>query len=1108
MGEYERLYKQLNPEQKKAVDTIDGPLLVIAGPGTGKTQLLSARVANILKKTDTLPQNILCLTFTENGATNMRERLSSFIGQAAYDVNISTYHAFGGDIIRRFSQYFIEDNAQEPADNLKKHQIVENIVAKLSYSDPLKQTRHHLKDLLATISEMKRALLTPAKLRSITSENEVFMETINPQLASIFSGLSRMPGKLSQARTYFEQTLKALAAVEPKKPASSTYGSLAGAARLSLELALIEADAAESTKPLTAWKNDWLIKDAGNNFVINATLENRRLASLASVLEAYEQALKRDGLYDFDDMILRALRAIKDNDELRYTLQEQYQYILLDEYQDTNRAQAELVYLLTNNPVNEGRPNVMAVGDDDQAIYAFQGAQYSNMLDFFKNYKSTQLVSLKENYRSGADILTLGSNVASQINERLMHELPGTTKQLVAANHKLGPTHIERRDFKSSVAEYDWVARKIAELLKQGVEPSDIAVLTPKHKPLENFVPYARALDIPLKYEKRENILEAPVISELLSMCRLVLALSQDEKRADSLWPEVLSSPWFAVPVSTIWQLSWHVADKNRRDQSTSWTHQLLEHTDPNLRGIALLFAGLSQLVGTTSCEQLLDYLIGETSFDTKEADGEVKSPLKDYFVARGDGEMLDAFGNLTVLRSALRDSQRASDKMLRLGDLLELVDAYLAADEPLLNTNPYTEAASSVQLMTAYKAKGLEFGYVFLLGCNDEQWGNSGRDNSNKLTLPANLAPTRHSGGTEDERLRLLFVAVTRARTHLYLIANTSTFSGKSTTRLKFFDEREDEHGSLIAHSLPANSSRVLSDDHDSPTLETMQVDWRSPHFEINKVPLKALLAPRLAHYQLSPTHLNEFSDLIYCGPQAFFLKTLLKFPSASSAEAQFGNAVHETLEWVQYRIDADGKMPELNQTLRQFESELNAKKLPENDHELLLERGRDALEVYLKNRGDIFKTGDKAEINFRNEGVFIGEAHMAGKIDRLEIDPKTKSITVVDYKTGRPYERWKADAKLHKYRQQLICYKLLVEGSHSFAGYKVVGGRLEFIESDENGQLRQLNLTYDETEVERTKQLIESVWKHIQALDFPDISGYSADMKGIRAFEDFLLQ
>jgi DNA helicase-2/ATP-dependent DNA helicase PcrA len=118
------------------------------------------------------------------------------------------------------------------------------------------------------------------------------------------------------------------------------------------------------------------------------------------VLEQYQSALEEQGLYDFDDMIIRSIKALEEHDDLRYTLQEKYLYVLLDEFQDTNAAQLKLIELLTENPVNEGRPNVMAVGDDDQAIYAFQGAQYSNMLDFYTMYRDVLVVNLTKNYRS------------------------------------------------------------------------------------------------------------------------------------------------------------------------------------------------------------------------------------------------------------------------------------------------------------------------------------------------------------------------------------------------------------------------------------------------------------------------------------------------------------------------------------------------------------------------------------------------------------------------------------------------------------------------------------------------------------------------------------
>ena len=179
MDTFSDIYTRLNAAQKQAVDTIEGPVLIIAGPGTGKTQLLSARVAQILRQTDTLPQNILCLTFTESGAQNMRDRLSRFIGKSAYDVQIGTYHAFGGDLIHRYPEYFTDARLENPVDELGKRQILSTIVDNLAYSNPLKQTRHHLGDLMATISEVKRGLLTSDGLREIATSNLQAIEQTN-----------------------------------------------------------------------------------------------------------------------------------------------------------------------------------------------------------------------------------------------------------------------------------------------------------------------------------------------------------------------------------------------------------------------------------------------------------------------------------------------------------------------------------------------------------------------------------------------------------------------------------------------------------------------------------------------------------------------------------------------------------------------------------------------------------------------------------------------------------------------------------------------------------------------------------------------------------------
>lgn len=1116
MGAYEDALRGLNSVQREAVTTIEGPVLVIAGPGTGKTQLLSVRVARILQKTDTPPQNILCLTFTESGAQNMRERLTRFIGQGAYDVAISTYHAFGGDLIRRFPEVFAETRLQSPADELAKRQILREIIEDLSYKNPLKQVQHHLGDLVGTISEIKRALLSAEDLRAIASENNTFLVFANSEVQTIFAGVSKLPNTAKKALPLFEQLHESLSKLVPERPVHPRFGSLAQLATDQLRVALLQAQESNSSKPLTSWKGNWLEKNADNQFILGGILKNRRIEALANVFEQYQETLATNGWYDFDDMILRSIEALENNPDLRYSLQEQYLYILLDEFQDTNAAQLRLVQLLSDNPVNEGRPNVLAVGDDDQAIYAFQGAQYSNMLDFYHMYRDVKVVNLIENYRSTADILMTAHNISMQIESSLEKHFKEMSKRLVAANSQLPTATLERREFLSDVAQYDWIAKQIKVLIDSGTRPSHIAVLAPKHKQLEPLVPYLSELAVPMRYEKRENILESPVVKQLITMSKLVIALhAHDQGTANALWPEVLSFDFWNIPVSELWQVSWQINDAPREDNLT-WSKALLASDKPYFRMPALLLLSLAGKIEMETCEQMLDYLIGTDAVSSMEiADTQLRSPLRAFYagteIQRTNPELFySTISHLTVLRSKLRDYEATNDGALTLQHLITFVEMYEAAEERILNTSPYNQQADAVQLMTVFKAKGLEFEHVFLPSVHDDIWGTSSKGNTNKLTLPNNLAPIRHAGATDDERLRILFVAITRAKFGLYMTSFTKTYSGQQTKRLKFLNEQEQDDGTFRTLILPEPAQMVIPTDNEAPTLDSLELSWRQRHINgITNAKLKDLLHERLERYQLSPTHLTTFVDMEYAGPEAFFFAILLRFPKAPTANSQFGDAIHETLEWVQRKTTDEGKVPPITGVTTYFSTIMRQRKLTPRQMELEIERGEKALVSYLAKRSSIFKPTDKAEHNFRNEGVFVGDIHMAGKVDRMEIDHKNKTITVVDYKTGRGYAKWKpSNPKLHRYELQLYCYKLLIEGSHTFKHYKVTKGRIEFVEPDENGDIYHPELTFDDTRIEYVRQLLQAMWRCVQYLEFPDVSDYPTTLAGITRFEADLLE
>ena len=1102
MDNFAEVYKGLNTAQKKAVDTIDGPVLVVAGPGTGKTQLLSARVAQILRKTDTLPQNILCLTFTENGALNMRERLNRFIGSDAYDVSIGTYHAFGSELIRRYPEYFTETRLERPIDELGKRQVLSDIIDSLPYSDPLKQTRHHLGDLISTVSEVKRGLLGPDDLRQLAHSNLEAIKKCSPAIGEALAPFAkRMTTKLSAAEPAFLTILDVLntAKISPVKP---PFKSLSLLAAEQLNRALEMAVEAGKTKPLTEWKNNWLSKDDANNYVLAGKLEADRIVSLATVLERYEASLATQGLYDFDDMILRTIRALETKNDLRYTLQEQYQFVLLDEFQDTNKAQLKLVELLTDNPVHEGRPNVLAVGDDDQAIYAFQGAQYSNMLDFFTMYRNVTVINLSENYRSTTPILQTSRHIAEQIADSLVSSLPQLDKRLIAAgNNTTAPTDLAHTEYTSDVAERAGVATRIAKLVEGGTAPSEIVVLAPKHKYLEPLVPYLQDHGLAVSYEHRENILQAPAIRQLLTMSRLTLALhDRDIKLADSLWPEVLSYEFWGHSVADIWNLSWQATDEHE-----PWTKLLLN--DGGFRPCALLFAALATQISTEPLEVMLDRLIGTETVLTGDATTPViRSPYREFYAGeKADAdELYRVVTELAVLRARLREHQEHRGEQLTLVDLLNFVTQYEAADQQLINTSPYHQADDSVQLMTIYKAKGLEFAHVFILHAQDNVWGSSASDMGNKLTLPANLAPIRHAGTSEDERLRALFVACSRARTGLHLTSHRATYAGKKTTRLKYLKEVELDEGIVMSEVIPVPYNTVQEDDHQAPALSAIEHDWRTRHLNPN-AELKALLHERLQHFRLSPTHLTQFIDLEHAGPHVFLLETLLRFPYTPSLDIQFGNAMHGVLEWVQQQANISGKLPSDKETLDRFSDFLTRQQLFGEQFALQEARGHEALKQFLHSPAFTFTKGNKPEYSFRQEGVVVGDAHLNGKIDLLEINQADKSITIVDYKTGSAAS---SPAKIHRYELQLYCYKLLLAGSHTFANYTVNSGKLVFVEPDMNGgKVVVRTVPFKDAELERVRKLITVIWRHIQTLDLPDISHYASTLTAIRQFEQDLL-
>lgn len=1125
---FEERYKNLNAQQKKAVDTIEGPLMVVAGPGSGKTEILSLRVANILSKTDVRPSNILCLTFTDLASINMRKRLVPLLGVDAYRVAIHTFHSFCVETIDRFPEYFYQGATFVAADELVQIQMLEEIFNNLPYDNPLKTVRPeegfvYLKDVKFSIGNLKKAGITPAEFAQILDHNEETFALINPLFDEVFAPrvskeiISKVEELVVKLK---EKNVKQL----QKKPFPVKHlQSFLQSTIDSLELLLERAgDAEKPTSLFSEWKADHLEKssagDTEGKMIFKETNRIEKMRALATVYTSYKELMWNRGYYDFDDMILDVMSALEKNETLRYQIQEQFQYVLVDEFQDTNDGQMRLLRSITDAPVNEGRPNIMVVGDDDQAIYKFQGAEISNILNFSKLYKDPTLVTMAQNYRSTQTILDLAQHVIRKGSQRLETILPNMEKTLTAHNKKLSEGKIIHKKLSSREEEYHFVAQEIKRLIDSGIEPSDIAVISRKHELLESIVPHLHKAGVPIRYERQQDVLHEPHIHQIIQIARFASSYARkDVQEADDLLPEILSYPFWGLQRIDIWNVS-----VSAKSDGGLWLSVMQKSENPRVREVAEFLLDLSIRSLSEPLEYIVDRIIGahiktlDTADGIEDADegaGDpfgrldeetvLHSPFKKFYFSKErfdkqKGKYLTFLSSLRVFMYALREYKKG--EILSINDLVSYVDTHEKNGLLVTDNSPYVSALSAVSLLSAHKAKGLEFTAVFVLACQDSVWMSRGH--GSKLPMPINL-PIAPAGDGFDDKLRLFFVALTRAKELLYITASTSGDDGGDELALQFIADVTPEMFSSdtddVSMSVP-NITDILTD------------SWRTYHRPPTTIDESVLLSTLVENYQMSVTHLNNFLDITNGGPQNFLETNLLRFPQAKTAYGAYGTAIHSAIERLYYELRGEGKVPTLEKVLEYFKEALRKERLGVREYSEQEERGVKSLTAFYKAKKDTFKSDHKIEVNFKAQGVVVEDAYLTGKIDKIEQledgewcvhDFKTGGV-VYDWKGSTPYEK----VKLYKFKQQIIFYKLLVENARDYAGKNTVHrGVIEFVEPDVAGHNIDLPITIDAADVERTKKLIAIVYKKIISLDFPDITKYHPTVKGIVEFEDDLL-
>lgn len=964
--------------------------MVIAGPGTGKTQMLTLRIANILLTTQAEPENILALTYTEAGVSAMKQRLASIIGPTGYRVGVYTFHGFANQVITHYPHYFPELAGFEHASELEQLEMVEEIVSSLPLRviKPIAQPTLHVKQALGAIGKLKKENISP----------QVFAQILENQ----------------------EQTIM------HSEDLTHTKGAHKGKI-----------------------KGKW-IKE------LDSIKRNRELGD---VYEAYENMLAARKCFDYEDMLLKLVAKLESNDAFLLELQEHYQYILLDEHQDTNAAQNKIVSLLASFHPN---PNLFVVGDEKQAIYRFQGASLANFLAVKQQYPETQLISLDQNYRSTQTILDGAHALIANNPIPTAIDLPARVRLVAAVQDGL-PGSITTFPVADSAQEYWFIAWQIKRLITEGVDPDQIAVLNRKNNqvfPLQSPLAF---FGIDYVVESKRNLLHDPLVASLMLMLRAVCDLEND-----ALITQVLFLTHLGIHPRDIIKLSRYARDQKKPLWDILDT---LEQTDIPLQtkdaitkiySLITSWATLAQnqpldVVFTTILKQsgLLE-VIGKTGLYTH------------------------SLQNFIALYHEIR-VRLSKNPELSLAQFLAALDALQKHGVSLASAVTKAQGAA-VHLLTAHGAKGKEYDYVFVMGVNDKAWGNS-RESRNLFKLPHDyMGNVAHSDAQEDlnaDERRLFYVALTRARKQVYLTYPLATLEGKQLEPSIFIQELErgqsdqktkntlDEFSQWFTH----NKEQLLTPVGFASTMQSSSVKE-----------LRAFVATTFAGQSLSVSALNNY---LTC-PWRYFFRNLVLLPEAKTAPQVFGSAVHQALN-VYFTSDLVDRAA---LALQHFTAYINKQALGQQAKQDLLAEGAKYLPTYLEHHLQTIKPSLLSEVAISRIGL-TSEITLTGKLDLIQPVGGLHEVRVWDFKTGKPKSRNDIEGKTRlsngDYKRQLVFYKLLL--NHFKGGrYRMIEGVIDFMKPRASGTFaNEVFVITSEDEAELT-QVIYRVAQEITTLSFWD--------------------
>ena len=1068
----ESIYKdiELNDEQKQAIEYIGGPLLVIAGPGTGKTQLLSSRVAYILENTDTAGRNILCLTFTNKATLNMKERLLDITEGKARDVNIKTFHSFASEIMNMYPDYFWNGAKLSVAPDAVAREIIQNILTELPLDNPLAMKFYGkftgISDVTKGIQLANEAGLTPDKLEAIVKLNIAYIDSIETSLVDILSETLSYK-KLSQLKE------KIFALTDHKVDAKMTpLISLSTYMKESLESAINNDEETNKASNTSDWKKKWVQTVAGKKGMFEERKRNNWWLQLSDVYRKYRNELHRRGYYDYSDMVLEVITQLETQPELLADVQERFLYVMIDEFQDTNYAQLRLAHLVANHFSAEDNPEIMAVGDDDQSIFKFNGAELSNMLTFRRSYPKCKTIVLKENYRSTQNILNTSAKIIDQADERLVNYDRSLNKDLTA-KADIKPGVIEHRIYKTAEEQIYDISKTIA---SEYSDKKTFAVIARGHKSLMQIAEQLLKIGIPLNYEQQRNILDHPMIEEVYNLAQICESIKKGDKSDLNFYlSQTLTHPMWQIPARTLWKLA---LDNYK---NPNWLESLTTNANKNILEISDFLLNLSKEISGQNLSVSFEYIIGLREVS------EQRSPIYKYYVESKNidvNEYLYGLSAIKTLRGLV--NEYSAENSATLNDFVNFVILEKNNGTIINDESPFVTGEHAVNLLSVHKAKGLEFDNVYIIDAVENNW----KPKSNRRKPPMNL-PLQPVFDDMDDYIRLMFVAVTRAKQNLVISSYTFDESGKESIATPII--------SGIIESIEAKS-----DDKPTDILETA-LTW--PRLQTSEE--KEMLKARLQTYSLSVTNLFNFLDVTAGGPEKFLQKNLMRLPEVKSANLAFGTAIHACLETAQKLVNKGDFS--LTKVIDKFNEALDTEHLIDNDKNRYQEHGKKLLtKVFSENLLTLNK-GSLPEQDLKD--IFINKARLNGKLDRIE--QTDNQIIVTDYKTGTPLGSFITNSKddytqikAWKQRTQLIYYALLLKNSGRFeVGKKEIIGQMIYLEAEASKDFIK-QYTPSQQEIDRLGKLVQAVWKKIIVMDLPDTKKYPNTYAGILEFENDLLK